>query len=58
MNKIKKDWRRNDGFNFYDEAYGWGIYCNNCGEENRIWVKKGVPVPKAIKCENCGCNTK
>ncbi len=59
MKRLEEDWIRQGGFNqlHYDNIYCWSIYCNNCGEGNRILIKKGVAIPRSIECEECGCQT-
>lgn len=57
--KLKKDWMRRSGFNEtnYSNVYCGELYCTNCGKVSPILIKKGVKVPKHIKCEYCGCKT-
>ena len=57
MKKLKKDWVFHFGFDYYENAYEWEIVCENCGHDNRIWIKKGIKIPSFIKCENCSCQT-
>ena len=55
MDILKKDWVYQGEDSYYDNAYHWKFWCDNCGKENYIWVKHGARVPEFVECEHCKC---